>query len=129
MKEITETDTSIRFGSLTHTGQSGRRENPALHPVHGIPTRVPLDRLPFLHRLRGERRPFVRRLLWYYVAVRLLGGNFAAGLWLLTFPVASVRVALFIPHRLLFRGLSILVWKVSMHARFLDSAGQTTTCL
>ena len=61
------------FGSLTHSSQSVRREDPAWYPVHGFLLRVPLGRCPFLDRLRRDRRPIVRRRLRYYGTVRLLG--------------------------------------------------------
>ena len=46
---------------------------PALRPVLGLPARVPLGQVPFLHRLRGPGRTplVVRQLPRYYGPVRL----------------------------------------------------------
>ena len=55
--QVGEAQSPIRSGFPTHAFQSDRRPRPALRPVGGFLSGVPLGRGPFLRRLRRGRRP------------------------------------------------------------------------
>ena len=74
VEECREFHPPILLGGFPYALKSRRRIYPALCPACGRLLRVPLGCAPSLHRLR--RFPLVRRLLWYYGRIRLLGSDY-----------------------------------------------------
>ena len=72
-------------------------------------TEVLLDSRPSLHHLRRSLRPLVRRLHWYYGAIRLLSGVHVG--------LVVIRLPRPVPTREHRRGLPVLVHIVSRRAR------------
>jgi len=61
----------ITPGGLTYPVERTERADPALCPGRVLLARIPLGSRPSLHRLRRSAGSVVRRLRWYYAAIRL----------------------------------------------------------